>query len=353
MKTICFISARNLGDAVLHAEFLKRLRYANKTNRLIVWTFEQARFLFEDLPNTKIVCSDFPMGASRRAFLRGGWRSFLAAVWHIRQIKPDELIDVIGDFRERIALRLICSAVMHSPEWETGHPFRNHARMLPFRAGQPMTIPASEISIYSALTLMLHALAPSTTMDFRLPHRTTIREGQALQIGLHLFASASFKLWPQENWETLVSLLNTRFPGSSFTLFGAPTDLPILEQFSTRLNVPYCLFTASLREFKTQLANIDLLFGLDSFSVHMAHSQGVPTVVLVGANDPRIFTPPGSVAVTHPGRCKFQPCNGTPHCVGSTFQYSCMIDISPEDALCAISSLDSKNTSITDKQCRY
>lgn len=337
MKIICLLSARNLGDAVLHADALRRLQLAHKADRWIVWTFAQARFLFEGLPDTEIVCSDFPMGSTSSRFTKnGGWRSFFAAIRHIRSIGLVEAIDLVGDLRERLSLRLLGAVRWYSPEWETGHPFRNHIRTLPFLADRKITVPASLVNLYDAQMLMLRAIDQDVSKDLNLPRRGALSRGHGLQIGLHPLASVEFKLWPIEHWVELVALLSENIPGSSFTLFGAPNERTSLQALADGLKhskAPTEIFTASLPEFKARLSNMDLLFGLDSFSVHLAHSLGVPSVVLIGANDQRIFTPPSGVPVMHSGRCPDQPCGGRPRCIGTDHQYSCMVDITPQDVL--------------------
>lgn len=335
MTTLCFISARNLGDAVLHADLIRRLQQASFADRWIVWTFPAAKFLFEGLENTEIIASQFPIGATGSTFFKGGYRSFLAAVRTIRARKPDVALDVVGDFRERLALRLLGAPLLHSPEWETGHPFRHHNRMLPFKAGRALTIPTTLVNLYEAQQRMVTVLTQGRASAPKAAP-AQFREGQTLQVGIHPSASATFKLWPEERWQGLIAQLNGRFPGSHFTLFGAPSERPALESLASGLTVSHELFTASLGEFRARLQHMDLLFGLDSFSVHLSHSLGVPSVVLVGANDPAIFTPPSATAVTHPGRCPHQPCGGRPQCVGTPFQYSCMIDISAADVMQAV-----------------
>jgi ADP-heptose:LPS heptosyltransferase len=191
-------------------------------------------------------------------------------------------------------------------------------------------------NLYEAQALMLHSIAPSSRLDPPMFPRMPLREGLALRIGLHPSASAPFKLWPVEHWRMLVILLCDTFPGSCFVLFGAPNERLALEELAATLDAPCELLASSLNEFKACLSSIDLLFGLDSFSVHLAHSQGVPSVVLVGANNPRVFTPPSGLAVTHPGRCPIQPCGGRPSCVGKSQQYSCMVDILPQDVMHAV-----------------
>ena len=336
MTTLCFLSARNLGDAVMHADFIRRLQRIGRAERWIVWTFAQARFLFEDLRDTEIICSDFPMGATGRTFVKGGWRSFFAAARRIRAMKPDETVDLVGDLREYLTLLLIGAPRLYSPEWETGHPFRRHIHAMPFRSGRPMSVPAKLLNLYEAQNQMLTTIAPGAKLDLDMLPRVPLREGRALRIGLHPSASVPFKLWPVENWRVLVTMLHRAFPGSSFTLFGAPNEMPVLKALAARLDAPHELFTSSLQEFKARISQIDLLVGLDSFSVHLAHSRGVPSVVLVGANNQRIFTPPSGLAVTHPGRCTVQPCGGRPSCVGTSHQYSCMVDILPQDAMNAV-----------------
>jgi len=334
--SVCFISARNLGDAVAHADFLRRLQLAGFASRWIVWTFSQAAFLFENLPNCKIVCSDFPIGSTGRSFLKGGFRSFLKAVHQLRKLKPNATLDIIGDYRERLACLLLGAPLNLSPEWETGHPFRHHIRVLPFKSGRPLTVPMTELNLYAAHDRMLRTLVPEASSKPGLPVRDSLREGQALNIGIHPSASAPFKLWPHAHWARLIDLLSERFPGSRFTLFGAPSERARLEHMAASIQPPHEIFTASLREFRQRLAETDLLVGLDSFSVHLAHSQGVPSVVLVGANDPRIFTPPSARAVTHPGRCEYQPCGGRPKCLATDFEFSCMTSIEPLEALAAV-----------------
>jgi heptosyltransferase-3 len=151
-----------------------------------------------------------------------------------------------------------------------------------------------------------------------------------LRIGIHPFASLRCKLWPQQHWLMLLKSLRQRHPDSELVLFGAPSDRAALLELRARADVPAELFTSSLPLLKERLRDLDLLVGLDSFSVHLAHSLGVPSIALIGPNDPMLFTPPTTTAVTQPGNCPHQPCNGKPRCIGSTFEYVCMSAITPE-----------------------
>jgi heptosyltransferase III len=333
---VCFISARNLGDAVIHADFIKKLNSLNYTNRWIIWTFPQAIFVFDEIKNCDIICSSFPMGATIKNFFKGGFLSFLKAIKLLRQLKPDITLDVIGDFREKFSCWIIGAKINFSPEWETGHPFRNHAYMLPFRKNRLLTIPVSKVNIYDAQTSMLYKLTSKNTHEKNNFNYHKIDTKNLKTIGIHPCASTSFKLWPNLHWAELLAMLWKRFPKTQFILFGSPSERTQLEQLASMVTVPHEIFTSSLQEFKNKMAKIDLLVGLDSFSVHMAHSLGVPSIVLFGANDARIFSSPSSIPIFHPGYCKFQPCGGRPQCIRTDFQYACMKAITPSEVMKSI-----------------
>jgi len=253
----------------------------------------------------------------------------LNAVWLIRRMKVDEGIDLVGDFRERLCLILIKPLRLHSPEWEKEHLFRKYNLMLPFRHNKPISIPSKMINLYQAEEHILDAILLNyvkKSYELSIPN---FQKDAKITFGIHPFASTNFKLWPFEYWVELIDILHRQFQYSSFVIFGSPNDSAALKNISERLYANHVIFNGSLSEFKLRLAQMDLLIGLDSFSVHLAHSLQVPSILLVGANNPLLFTPPTSLAVYHSGRCPVQPCGGRPSCLGSNYQFSCMIDISP------------------------
>lgn len=338
VSTLCFLSARNLGDAVIHADFLKVLAASAYAARYVVWTFPAAAFLFADIPSCHVVVSNFPIGATLKPFLRGRVWSFLRAIAAIRRMQPTETLELVSDVRERTICQLLGARRNLSAAWSPGHLFRRHNRMGAFKPSKLVTIPASTTNLYASFDLVLDALLGSAhrPLNQGTDIQTVLarsRAGHPLRIGIHPFASSACKLWPDAHWHELLQGLRRDHPDARLILFGAPADREQLERMRSAAGVVDEIFTASLPEFKRRMEGIDLLVGLDSFSVHLARSQGAATIVLVGPNDPRLFTPPGGVAITHPGRCPHQPCGGKPRCEGTPYQYACMHDISPEQVL--------------------
>lgn len=338
---LCFLSARNLGDAVFHADFLRALVRAGYAERYIVWTFREAAFLFEGLEHCTIFTSDFPIGATMRRFAQGGFVSFWSTLRRIRRERPTETLELVSDIRERWTCRLIGAERDLSPAWAPGHPFRAHNRMGRFKPSSLVTIPATTVNLYAAYDLVLQALVGPTRGSFapapQWPAALTAgRDDAPLRIGIHPSASARCKLWPQSHWLRLIDGLLARYPNATFTFFGAPSERSDLEPLAARAGPVASISTTSLKAFASELDQLDLLIGLDSFSVHLANSKGVPAIVLVGPNDPRLFSPPGARDVVHPKACIYQPCGGRPRCIGTDFQFACMTAITPDEVLARI-----------------
>lgn len=333
--TLCFVSARNLGDAVFHAEFLKALIADGFAPSCVVWTFPAARFLFQSIDHCEVVTSAFPMGATIGSFLRGGVVSFLRAAWKLRRRRPAATLELVSDVRERVACRLVGAPRHLTPQWEPGHDFRRHIRGLPHRKSA-LSIPAEAKNVYAAYDRLLWAMLGHGSQAFS-GRLTRVSAAEECLIGVHPSASAACKLWPEPYWIALLAAIARRRPNAHFLLFGAAANRAGLEALRARVaNLHVDVITSSLPEFRHRLAHATVLVGLDSFSVHLAHSLGVPSVVLVGANDPALFSPPSSVAVYRESDCPFQPCGGKPRCAGTSFQYACMKAIAPGDAELAI-----------------
>lgn len=333
---LCLIVSRNLGDAVMHLRVLRRLIEGGAAHRYLVWTFPQAAFLFEDIDACDVIVSTFPAGASLRAFRAGGWRSFLRALREIRSRRPSLCVELIGDFREHWLARSTHALRSWSIGWGQGHPFLHHIRTLPWQRPGSLEIPAEVPNLYDAHDLAVGALlcgrkaAAAKADDLRVPSRVRT-------IGIHPSASQACKRWPERSWREL--LRNVVGTGKRVLVFGAPSERDALVKLTAGLPGDIEIVTVALSSLADRIAPVDVFIGLDSFGVHLAAWAGVRCIVLVGPNDPAVFTPPGASAVHAPGVCPVQPCHGRPQCVGKSWEYVCMRSIEPSavgDALQAV-----------------
>lgn len=99
------------------------------------------------------------------------------------------------------------------------------------------------------------------------------------------------------------------------------------------------LHAGNLDEFFVKLSFTKLLIGLDSFSVHAGYALNVPVIILNGANDYRIFRPPGANVIANENVCAYYPCYNKPKCLGSKSEYICINSIGIEDVMAAINNL--------------
>jgi heptosyltransferase-3 len=332
----CLIVAHNLGDAVIQSSFLKSLAASGYASGYLVWTRPQVAFLFEDVADCELICSQFPVGTSKQF---GGLAAvrFLQAAWQVRRRRPSVTLDLIGDVRDRFFARLAGSPRHLHIGWAAGHPFARLIRN-PFGLGRPVvTVPASIPNVYDAHRQLLEALAPAVKpgdlRSFQVPASSPTK--RALRVGLHPFASQNCKLWPDENWRRLVGelLLDQNV---EITAFGAPGERRALEMLFGEFGQRVVLATGSMANFAHRTSELDVMVGLDSFAVHMAQKQGVRSVTINAGNPANLWAPPGGVTLASSGGCVAYPCFNVPKCEGSDHQYACVKSITVLQVLDAI-----------------
>lgn len=334
----CLIVARNLGDAAIQSGFLDALAGRGYAKRYIAWVRPQVAFLFEGIPDCEVVCSQFPVGTAKQFAGLEIFR-FVRAVWRIRRLRPDVSIDLIGDMRERIFAWLIGAACHLYLGWADGHPFNRLIRNHLGRGGPVVTVPVATPNVYTAHRLMLDALAPERGGAVESGPPLRAERGDAhLRVGLHPLASQACKLWPVENWRTLIDALLRS--GASIVVFGSPAERAALLGMLSGLANSVSVITEDVEVFARHLAKLDVLVGLDSFSVHLAWRLGVRSVMINAGNPPDLWSVPSlNRALGGAGGCAHYPCYNVPRCVGSSMEYACVKSTTPETVLRAISSL--------------
>lgn len=328
-RLACFVIAHNLGDAVIQSGLVKRLVAGGYAQRYLVWTRPQVAFLFSDIPGCEIVGSQFPIGTDKQFGFRNALR-FIGAVRQLRRLKPSVSIDFIGDQRDRWFGRLTGSQRHEYIGWTPDHPFSKIIRN-PFGTGRPtIVVPSTTPNIYAAYDLLIDALLQGKASAAPVALRRVEGE-RARRIGIHPFASQACKLWPDERWGQLADKLLA--DGAEISVFGAPSERPRLEKIFGGQLERIKVRTESLARFAAAVAELDLMIGLDSFSVHMAHRQGVPSIMINACNDPRVWTPPTCTGLSESGGCDSYPCLNIPSCEGKVGEYACVKAITVDAVL--------------------
>jgi heptosyltransferase-3 len=333
----CLIASRNLGDIVMWSGLLQELVAAGYASRYIVWTRPKMACMFEDLPVVQIVCSAFPVGTGSRFGLTE-LKSLLKAAAAIRAMRPSVVIDFVGDIRERLLARLIGGRHLQIG-WGRGH---GHCRMIrnPFGPARPfVTVPASVPNIYDGYGLMMDALAPGCSPRAAGACQAGSFDGQTpiRRIGLHPFASQPSKLWPRQCWRELVQALAAQ--GFELSAFASPEERAELERIFLGLTERVVLLTTDIRQYCQDVAQLDLVIGLDSLSMHMAHRFGVPSITINSGNPPELYAVPSGQTLAASGGCPHYPCYNVAPCRGRSYENACVKAISPQAVLAAVESL--------------
>jgi heptosyltransferase III len=312
VRLACLISARNLGDAAAHSSVLAELCDRGFAESYLVWTKPALAFLFEGIDRCEVLTSPLPVGSSN-GFRPSDVRPLLRMAREVRRRAPDVTLDLVGDVRERWLARLAGSRRHLHIGWAAGHPFNRIIRN-PFGRGKPAVLVSLDVpGAYAGYAAFVEAVCPrSERRTDEVVRPPAPAEARRLRIGLHPFASQDCKLWPQRSWRELAAALGSR--GHELTGFCAPSEAGRLDDIFEGAGVPVRRVAGSLRNFETETAELDLMIGLDSFSVHLAQRQGVTSIMLNAGNPPTLWAPPRGTVLGCGGGCSQHPCFNVPRC---------------------------------------
>ncbi|MGQ9925522.1 MAG: glycosyltransferase family 9 protein [Chloroflexaceae bacterium] len=148
------------------------------------------------------------------------------------------------------------------------------------------------------------------------------------------------KLWPAERWAAVGDALAVR-PGARVLLTGGPGEETLVRLVAGAMRYqPLELAGAtSIGQLAALFARATLVLGVDSGPLHLAVSQGAPTVHLFGPTDPGRFGPWGDPAHHRVLRAGLacSPCHNINRCPRGTAGPECMHAISAEMVLAAAS----------------
>ena len=312
------IAQRNYGDAIMLSAMLER----NIADNISVHVLSKKEFrsIFE--ANDKIAKTyyvNFPIASYKGVNLL----KEIAVLLEIRGEKYDVVLDYVGDFRERI-LGWLCDGRDFVSVFR-GKVFSNLVRGgMEFLPNKICRLNNDCVNVYEQIKFILESVG------LKICYKNTDIIEQRGIVGIHLSASQECKLWKNNKWHSVVDKLEST--GKKIYIFGAPNERKVLEeQFGDLVDERVEIFTGTLDEFMVKLKELDVLIGLDSFSVHAAYATGVPNIMICGANDYRMWqTPLTKVVAPKKGCCPYWPCYNKPKCSG---RFSCIESISVDDVL--------------------
>ena len=153
--------------------------------------------------------------------------------------------------------------------------------------------------------------------------RSACIDEQTPVVVIHAGTGAAVKLWRNEAWARCADAVAKLFPArltnavpARIILTGSKSERSMLEEFASGMAEPPLLLTdLTVGQLAALLKRASLVLGVDNGPLHLAVSQGTPTIAIFGPTDPRIFGPWGDperhivIASTHKcASCPFIPC---------------------------------------------
>lgn len=112
-------------------------------------------------------------------------------------------------------------------------------------------------------------------------------------IGINPFSRHVSYRWPIDRFGKLVKRLSA--DGWQVIILGGPSDISLAKEVArlSKCNPIIIAGKTSLKDLVSVLSFLKLLVSVDTGTVHLAASVGVPTIVIYGPGDPQIWAPPG------------------------------------------------------------
>lgn len=329
MPRILLLEARSLGDAVIKNGLIKQMCSVKHNYQVDVFTKEELKGVFTDNPHINhIYLGKFPINNYKSYDIITLFRM----IFLLRKEKYDYCLDLMGDFREQLIVKMIAGDKAYSVKRSKAHPFCRLIHSLPVKLNT-IFIPDTIVNFYKQCSYVLGCLEIQPSF-FKMTNRKGLH-----RIGIHPMASQDCKMWTYEKWRILIGKLCK--DGYEVVLFCSPAErVHVYEHFAVFDEIrTFSICAVDLQQFFHRLEKLDLLIGLDSFSIHAAYSLGLPNILLCGGNDYRLWETPSSKVVVHPTECKYWPCYNRPKCEGKD-KYKCIRSINPDEVLTKVAEWD-------------
>lgn len=153
-------------------------------------------------------------------------------------------------------------------------------------------------------------------------------------VGIAPFSIHKGKIWPLENIERLVQMLDAK--GYRIMLFGSKNEAPQLEAIAA--SYPNAESLAGRQTFAEELdiiRSLDVMVSMDSSNMHFASAVGTPVISIWGATHPDFgfygYRQPRSLALCADLPC--QPCSAFGKKPCRYGDYHCLTAITPEQVM--------------------
>ncbi len=355
---VLLIKPDHLGDLLLAGPALTRLRRALPASRLVGLVGPWSRQMWQDRPELdELLLLPFPAFERTVSAPPGGrvaqlmarlqpWLLLFKYGMLLRCERYDAALLLRDDHWWGAALALLAGIPRRIGQ---GHPHCTPllSTALPYDPREHVTRQA--LAVVAALTggRPPSAVLGDPPLSFR-PDTTDeawAAEWCAAHLGMgerlviiHAGTGGRVKHWPEANW-TVVADQMAALPGVRLFFTGGPAEAALVERIMAGMR--HASFSLVGQTTTGQLAALlgraVLVLGVDSGPLHLAVSQGVPSLHLFGPSDDRRFGPWGQASrhIVLRAGLACSPCGTFEHCPRGTEGPECMLMINPAVVIAA------------------
>ncbi|WP_298816299.1 glycosyltransferase family 9 protein [Chloroflexus sp.] len=351
-QRVLIIKPDHLGDLLLATPALAALRSALPAAHLTALVGPWAAPMWQRLPELDTL-STLPFPAFDRAAakpaLLAPYLLLLREAWQLRRQRYDAALMLRDDHWWGAALALL-AGIPHRIGF--AHPLCRPllSQALPYDPRQHVTQQALDLvtaltgqpATPTALRFSPSAAARAWAAAWQQQH---VRPAEQLII-IHPGTGGPTKHWPESHWIELIAAI--RQPDRRIALTGSPAESGRLALIAAAHPDTLTLSAElTIERLAALFAHATLVIGVDSGPLHIAVSQGVPTIHLFGPSDPHRFGPwgdPHRQRVISAG-LPCSPCGVFATCPRGTDPPECMAAIQPAQVTTLVEQMIKQNRS--------
>ncbi|NTV62489.1 MAG: glycosyltransferase family 9 protein [Oscillochloris sp.] len=351
LRTILVVKPDALGDLLLATPALRRLRQGLPAARIVGTVGPWSRIMWANNPDLDAL-DELPFPGFGRTRARHPYWLLLRAALLLRRQKYDAALLLRDDHWWGAALIALAGIPLR-----IGHahplcaPFLTEA--LPYNptehvSRQSLAVAEKLIDMTREPDSEPQPPSPALRFEPSPADHTWAASWLHRQLGpgerfvvIHPGASGPTKAWPAERWASLGDALAGR--GLRVVLTGGTSEVALAQQVADQMQRPALSVAGAtaIGQLAALLAHTSLVVGGDTGPLHIAVSQGCPTIHLFGPSDPARFGPwgdPQRNRVLSAGLA-CSPCSNFSVCPRKTDPAECMQAITLAQVLSAIESL--------------
>lgn len=328
-ERILVIQFRQIGDVLLSTPVLRALRCY----------YPQSYIAFLTEPSPGRVLKGNPL--LDEVIIRprhATWRQQWQLLRHIRRQRFELVIDLIGNPRSAVLTRL--SGARHRLA------FARFPRSLLYTMLVTHHHPVPEYTVAKRLRLLEPLGIQATDLTPILPYTRREQDEVATFLRAHAITPQELlvcidpthhvptRQWPGTHFSALVDMLSERLGARLLLLWGPGEEAQVQAIAAAAHARPLLIPAWGLGTLAALLAQADLFVGCNSAPLHMAVSQGIPTVTIMGATLSVNWLPPAPQHRAVLAGLPCQPCEKN-HC-GPPLNIACLRTLTPETVFAAI-----------------